>query len=103
MPKWPDDPRTPVSFDDLIEPAVSAILQAYRLHARSPVAIDWRGPPLAVVDAACCVDGFDADGLAFNRGVDLERRRSHSDLRTVLGHLIRVSIEQGRRLERSER
>jgi hypothetical protein len=97
---WPEDRTQDVPFEDIIEPAIDAVLQAYRLQSRRVAAIDWKGLPIAPSEAACCPNIDLEEGMAFWREYDRDHGRTHSDLRTILGQTIRVAIEQGRRLER---
>jgi hypothetical protein len=96
---WPADDTETVPFEDMMEPAIEAITAAYRLRPRRPREIAWTGLSIGPAEVDCNVDGLDANTLAHNRDVSSETGESYSDLRSILGQVIRVAIEQGRRLE----
>lgn len=102
---WPEVPAETAKWEAMIEPAVAAILTAYELRPKQPAVLVWRGLPIGRAESATCVDlaGGDAELTAWLRDKEYEHDRAAglADLRILLGQIIRVGIEQGRRCEAS--
>lgn len=103
LPAWPESPTEAAKFEALMEPAVAAIVAAYELKPRAPEVMPWPGLPIGRAEAATCVDlaGGDAELAASLRQKDYEHGGAEelADLRILLGQIMRVGIEQGRRCE----
>ena len=93
MKTWPDNEK-PAKFDDIFEPFLMAVKHCYKLKVKPITTIPYDGLEQGVLTAASCPSVEDLNDPEY-----VEKRLSNGEtpLDLILGNLIRVSMEQGRR------
>ena len=95
-PKWPEDKSKCAKFDELVEPVLDAIRQAYRLERTQETGIEWKGLPCTEPHLlAMCLDHryqLDEDGLKYHHD------QGRDPLHAIISVAVRLGMEQGIRL-----
>ena len=100
MKQWPEDGSS-VHFEDLVDPVCKAIKFAYDIKRKNiDKSIPWSGLGISELQKSYCLDAkklFKAEMLAY-----AEKDQGRDALKTIIGHAMRIGIEQGMRIAKTD-
>lgn len=97
--EWPKD-RSPMDFEDLVSPIVSALLETHDIRRNGESDVDWFGPDLGAPEKAICLSPVERLTKA-NLDSEFESQ-GRGALEIIVSIAIQLGIEQGRRIAETD-